>query len=91
MRILHVIPQCPDFGGRTIIGGHSSCLLALAPAQAEAGEAHHEPAPVTVESGRGRATAVRVSGGREGALHSWSANSAVEPDEGQMGRVSQSR
>ncbi|NNM25492.1 MAG: hypothetical protein HKO59_05830, partial [Phycisphaerales bacterium] len=38
MRILHVIPQFPYFGGRTIIGGHASCLLTLALAQAAAGD-----------------------------------------------------
>jgi len=39
MRILHVIPQFPYFGGRTVVGGHASCLLTLALAQAEAGAA----------------------------------------------------
>jgi len=38
MRILHVIPQFQYFGGRTIVGGHASCLLTLALAQHEAGE-----------------------------------------------------
>jgi glycosyltransferase involved in cell wall biosynthesis len=38
MRILHVIPQFPYFGGRTIVGGHATCLLTLALAQHEAGE-----------------------------------------------------
>lgn len=38
MRILHVIPQFPYFGGRTIIGGHASCLLTLSLAQHEAGD-----------------------------------------------------
>lgn len=38
MRILHVIPQFPYFGGRTIVGGHASCLLSLALAQHQAGE-----------------------------------------------------
>jgi len=37
MRILHVIPQFPYFGGRTIVGGHASCLLTLSLAQAKAG------------------------------------------------------
>lgn len=37
MRILHVIPQFPYFGGRTIVGGHASCLLTLALAQHAAG------------------------------------------------------
>ncbi|MBX3374306.1 MAG: glycosyltransferase family 4 protein [Phycisphaeraceae bacterium] len=37
MRILHVIPQFPWFGGRTIVGGHASCLLSLGLAQAAAG------------------------------------------------------
>ena len=38
MRILHVIPQFQYFGGRTIVGGHASCLMTLALAQHEAGE-----------------------------------------------------
>lgn len=38
MRILHIIPQFPYFGGRTIVGGHASCLLTLALAQHQAGE-----------------------------------------------------
>lgn len=38
MRILHVIPQFPYFGGRTIVGGHASCLLTLALAQHDAGD-----------------------------------------------------
>lgn len=38
MRILHVIPQFPYFGGRTIVGGHATCLLTLAVAQHQAGE-----------------------------------------------------
>jgi len=38
MRIVHIIPQFPWFGGRTIVGGHASCLLALSLAQAEAGD-----------------------------------------------------
>jgi len=38
MRILHVIPQFSYFGGRTIVGGHASCLLSLALAQHQAGE-----------------------------------------------------
>lgn len=38
MRILHVIPQFTYFGGRTIVGGHASCLLSLASAQHQAGE-----------------------------------------------------
>lgn len=37
LRILHVIPQFPYFGNRTIIGGHASCLLTLALAQAKSG------------------------------------------------------
>jgi glycosyltransferase involved in cell wall biosynthesis len=37
MRILHVIPQFPYFGGRTIVGGHASCLLTLSLAQYDAG------------------------------------------------------
>lgn len=37
MRILHVIPQFPYFGGRTIIGGHASCLLTLSSKQAQLG------------------------------------------------------
>jgi len=37
LRILHVIPQFPYFGGRTIVGGHASCLLTLSLAQAKAG------------------------------------------------------
>jgi glycosyltransferase involved in cell wall biosynthesis len=38
MRILHVIPQFPYFGGRTVVGGHASCLLALALAQGARGD-----------------------------------------------------
>lgn len=38
MRILHVIPQFPYFGGRTIVGGHASCLFALARSQHESGD-----------------------------------------------------
>jgi glycosyltransferase involved in cell wall biosynthesis len=38
MRILHVIPQFPFFGGRTIVGGHASSLLTLALVQAAAGD-----------------------------------------------------
>jgi glycosyltransferase involved in cell wall biosynthesis len=37
MRILHVIPQFPYFGGRTIVGGHASCVLSLSLAQHHAG------------------------------------------------------
>jgi glycosyltransferase involved in cell wall biosynthesis len=39
MRVLHVIPQFPYFGGRTIVGGHASCLLTLSLAQHVAGHA----------------------------------------------------
>jgi glycosyltransferase involved in cell wall biosynthesis len=38
MRILHIIPQFPYFGGRTLIGGHATCLMSLALAQHNAGE-----------------------------------------------------
>lgn len=38
MRILHVIPQFPYFGGRTIVGGHATCLLTLSVAQHSMGE-----------------------------------------------------
>ncbi|MDG2291657.1 MAG: glycosyltransferase family 4 protein [Phycisphaerales bacterium] len=38
MRILHVIPQFPYFGGDTIIGGYSTAVLGLARAQALAGD-----------------------------------------------------
>ena len=38
MRILHVIPQFPYFGGRTIVGGHATCLLTLSIAQHLMGE-----------------------------------------------------
>lgn len=38
MRILHVIPQFPYFGGRTIVGGHASSLLTLALVQHANGE-----------------------------------------------------
>lgn len=38
MRILHVIPQFPYFGGMTVIGGHAACLLNLSLAQADAGD-----------------------------------------------------
>jgi len=38
MRILHIIPQFPYFGGDTIIGGYSTSVLGLARAQAEAGD-----------------------------------------------------
>ena len=38
MRILHVIPQFPYFGGRTIVGGHASCLLTLSLFQHNAGD-----------------------------------------------------
>ncbi len=38
MRILHITPQFPYFGGRTVVGGHASCVLSLALAQHQAGE-----------------------------------------------------
>ena len=38
MRILHITPQFPYFGGRTIVGGHASCVLSLALEQHHAGE-----------------------------------------------------
>jgi glycosyltransferase involved in cell wall biosynthesis len=38
MRIVHVIPQFPYFGGQTIIGGHASSLMTLALAQDAAGD-----------------------------------------------------
>lgn len=37
MRILHVIPQFPYFGGRTVVGGHANCLFTLAGRQAAEG------------------------------------------------------
>lgn len=37
LRVLHVIPQFPYFGGRTIVGGHASSLLTLSLAQSAAG------------------------------------------------------
>lgn len=37
MRILHVIPQFPYFGGRTVVGGHANCLFTLACRQAADG------------------------------------------------------
>ncbi len=38
MRILHITPQFPYFGGRTVVGGHASCVMSLALAQHQAGE-----------------------------------------------------
>jgi glycosyltransferase involved in cell wall biosynthesis len=38
MRILHVIPQFPYFGGMTITGGYAACLLNLSLVQADAGD-----------------------------------------------------
>lgn len=49
MRILHVIPQFPYFGGRTIIGGHASCLLTLALAQQDVG---HDVSIISYTHGR---------------------------------------
>jgi glycosyltransferase involved in cell wall biosynthesis len=57
MRILHVIPQFPYFGGRTVVGGHASCLLTLAVAQHKAG---HE---VTILSYTAGCTTKLVEGG----------------------------
>jgi hypothetical protein len=51
MRILHFIPQFPYFGGRTVIGGHASCLLSLSLAQAAPG---HEVTTISCVHGRGR-------------------------------------
>jgi glycosyltransferase involved in cell wall biosynthesis len=48
-RILHVIPQFPYFGTRTVVGGHASCLLTLALAQAA--EGHDVTILSYVESG----------------------------------------
>jgi len=38
LRILHIIPQFPWFGGRTVVGGYSVCLLTLAAEQAARGD-----------------------------------------------------
>lgn len=38
MRILHIIPQFPYFGGDTIIGGYATSVLGLSRAQVEAGD-----------------------------------------------------
>lgn len=38
MRILHIIPQFPWFGGRTVVGGYAVCLLTLAVEQAARGD-----------------------------------------------------
>ena len=38
MRILHITPQFPYFGGRTVVGGHASCVLSLALEQHHVGE-----------------------------------------------------
>lgn len=55
MHLLHFIPQFPWFGGRTIVGGHASCLFTLALAQVAAGdevtiltymEGHREPVEI---------------------------------------------
>lgn len=58
LRILHVIPQFPYFGGRTIVGGHASCLLTLSLAQAAAGHdvtvisyVHGSSDPIEIEPG----------------------------------------
>jgi len=51
MRILHFIPQFPYFGGRTVIGGHASCLLSLSLAQAATG---HEVTIISCVHRRGR-------------------------------------
>jgi glycosyltransferase involved in cell wall biosynthesis len=37
MRILHIIPQFPYFGGSTVVGGHASCLMTLAMEQHRGG------------------------------------------------------
>ncbi len=54
MRILHIIPQFPYFGGDTIIGGYSTCVLGLARAQAEAGDEVTILGQVKDPAGRGR-------------------------------------
>lgn len=53
MRILHIIPQFPYFGGGTIIGGYSTSVLGLARAQAEAGDQVTILGYVRDEAGRG--------------------------------------
>ena len=58
MRILHVIPQFHYFGGRTIVGGHASCLLTLALAQHQAG---HEVAILSYTAGCKES--MRIDGG----------------------------
>jgi glycosyltransferase involved in cell wall biosynthesis len=58
MRILHVIPRFPYFGGRTIVGGSASALLTLVLAQQDAGD------DVTILSSTpGRVGAFRIDGG----------------------------
>jgi glycosyltransferase involved in cell wall biosynthesis len=58
MRILHVIPQFHYFGGRTIVGGHASCLLTLALAQQRDG---HDVAIVSYTAGC--AESITIEGG----------------------------
>lgn len=53
MRILHIIPQFPYFGGDTIIGGYSTSVLGLAKAQALAGNTVTILGYVKDPSGRG--------------------------------------
>ena len=54
MRILHIIPQFPYFGGDTIIGGYSTSVLGLARAQAEAGDQVTILGQVRDPAGRGQ-------------------------------------
>jgi glycosyltransferase involved in cell wall biosynthesis len=49
MRILHVIPQFPYFGGRTVVGGHASAVHTLSWAQAARG---HEVTVLSFVQGR---------------------------------------
>jgi len=70
MRILHVIPQFQYFGGRTIVGGHASCLMTLALAQHRAGE------EVTILSNtKGRSGDYEIEGGPK--VHSLSVSAAT--------------
>jgi glycosyltransferase involved in cell wall biosynthesis len=54
MRILHIIPQFPYFGGDTIIGGYSTSVLGLARAQADAGDEVTILGQVRDPAGRGQ-------------------------------------
>ena len=68
MRVLHIIPQFPFFAPDTVVGGHASCLYALAMQQGESGHdvtilasgpaGEHELAP------RVRLTQLRTPGRR---------------------------